>query len=249
MRVHYISRKNGKGVWCYAEKGVKQRLHHSKGTSVAFKKHIRSRCLANQLRVNNRDDITDEASVEMNQSPVLVFIHGFGGDKDAWPSMVKHIPNDYHCIVVDLPGHGDSTFVEGIDEPSVEGYANSLREFLEVTGLDESKIYLIGCSYGGAVAALFTFKYPECVRNLALLCPAIKTPIMTEACQRVMSGNYDLLIPETGEQFLNMIEQLSHKTQYFPKRIMQSYVNINFHPERQSLLKKSKIKYCYFLIF
>ena len=120
----------------------------------------------------------------------------------------------------------------------MESYVRSLREFLEVTGLDQSKIYLIGCSFGGAVAALFTAMYPECVENLALLCPAIKTPIITDTCQELLNGNYNLLIPENGDQFIRMISLLCHKTQYYPHRIMQSFVNINFTPERQSLLKK-----------
>lgn len=204
MNVHYISRKCGKGVWCYAEKGAE----------------------SSNFDINN------------NKYPTLVFIHGFGGDKDTWPSIVRRIPSKYHCVIVDMPGHGETTFLEGVDEPSIESYVKALKEFLEVTNFDRSKIYLIGCSFGGAIAALFTHYYPENVQNLALLCPAIKTPILTETCKKLMNGQFDLLIPENGEQFITMIGLLCNKTQYYPQRIMQSFVNINFHPERQSLLKK-----------
>lgn len=209
MQVRYVERMNGKGVWCYAEKGShnRHRRHHHKHG-------------------------------KKNHYPTLVFLHGFGGDKDTWPSIVTKIPKTYHSIILDMPGHGETTFVEGLDEPTVESYVRSIREFLEVTHLDKEKIYLIGCSFGGAVAALFAHNYPECVLNLALLCPAIVTPVRTETCSKVMSGHFTTLIPTNGEEFINMISLLTSKTQYYPHRIMQSFVNINFTIERQSLLRK-----------
>ena len=36
-------------------------------------------------------------------SKTLVFVHGFGADKDMWPAIVKNMP--FHCIMVDLPGN------------------------------------------------------------------------------------------------------------------------------------------------
>jgi pimeloyl-ACP methyl ester carboxylesterase len=38
--------------------------------------------------------------------PTYVFLHGIGGSKDHWPIIVRKIPKKYHCIAVDLPGHG-----------------------------------------------------------------------------------------------------------------------------------------------
>lgn len=63
--------------------------------------------------------------------------------------MVRYIPSDYHLICVDLPGHGGTTFLEGHDEPKVESFVKSLREFFEITGLDKTNVSLIGCSFGG----------------------------------------------------------------------------------------------------
>lgn len=124
MQVKYVSRQNGQGVWCYAEKGVSHHRrhhsnHHKHGHGHKHKKY-----------------------------PTLVFLHGFGGDKDTWPSIVTKIPSHFHCVIVDMPGHGETTFIEGVDQPNVEGYVKSVREFLELTHLDQEKIFLIGCSFG-----------------------------------------------------------------------------------------------------
>jgi pimeloyl-ACP methyl ester carboxylesterase len=103
MKVKYVSRKEGTGVWCYAEKGKKT-----------------------------------------SRYPTMVFLHGFGGDKDQWPNVIARIPVKYHSVVIDMPGHGETTFLKGFDESNLMSYVRGLREFLQVSGLDQEPIFLIG---------------------------------------------------------------------------------------------------------
>ena len=110
--VHYVPRRNGNGVWCYAEKGTIPKADSNKSQLIT--------------------------------RPTIVFVHGFGGDKDLWPSIVSKISSKYHCVIVDLPGHGETTYDENVDGLSVESYARSLHEFFELTGLDSAKVNLIG---------------------------------------------------------------------------------------------------------
>ena len=128
MKVSYISRKCGTGIWCYAERGNFKLKHRHHG---------------HHSHKNNHNNNHKHQNQHHNK-PTLVFIHGFGGDKDTWPSMIKYIPSYYHCVLVDMPGHGETSFVDGVDEPNIESFVKALREFLEVTGLDRSKITLIG---------------------------------------------------------------------------------------------------------
>ena len=60
-------------------------------------------------------------------------------DKDSWAPILKKIPSCHHCIALDMPGHGETTFLDGVDEPSVEGFVRSIREFLELSNLDKRK--------------------------------------------------------------------------------------------------------------
>jgi hypothetical protein len=86
-----------------------------------------------------------EKGSRLPNSPTFLFLHGFGGCKDDWPNIIKSIPSTYHCILVDLPGHGETTFLHGHDQPTIVGYADSVKEFLQVIDLDkENQIYLIG---------------------------------------------------------------------------------------------------------
>ena len=86
-----------------------------------------------------------EKGKRSSKTPTFLFLHGFGGCKDDWPVIIKSISSDYHCIIVDLPGHGETTFIPDADEPTISGYTDAVKEFLEVIDLDkENQIYLIG---------------------------------------------------------------------------------------------------------
>jgi abhydrolase domain-containing protein 6 len=130
MEVKYVGRKGGKGVWCYAEKGRSRTSHH----------HHKDR----HHQQPHDSHSHSHAHGNKKAHPTLVFLHGFGADKDTWPSMIRHIPSNYHCVIIDLPGHGETSFVDDLDQFTMDSYAKSLREFLEVTGLDREPIHLIG---------------------------------------------------------------------------------------------------------
>ena len=73
--------------------------------------------------------------------------------------MIRHFPSkEYRIICVDLPGHGGTSFDSCVDEPTIESYAKSLREFFEVTNLEKSKVCLVGCSFGGLLSIFSSTK-------------------------------------------------------------------------------------------
>ena len=86
----------------------------------------------------------------------------------------------------------------------------------------------------------------------------MKTPILTDTFDRLMKGDYELLIPEDGTKLIKMIKHLSLKKIYYPKRIMQAFVRVNYPKEKMQILRKSiilhklplkKIKIKYFIKF
>ena len=76
----------------------------------------------------------------------LVFIHGAGNRGSIWNKVMEHLKSDFQVIAPDLPGHGRSSCIL---HKSIEGYAQSIREFLETLNLQE--VFLIGHSMGGAI--------------------------------------------------------------------------------------------------
>ena len=42
------------------------------------------------------------------ERPTVLFLHGFLGSSADWNDVVAALEKDFYCLVVDLPGHGDS---------------------------------------------------------------------------------------------------------------------------------------------
>ena len=76
---------------------------------------------------------------------LLVFVHGGGLNGSAWSRIVERLP-DFHCIVPDLPGHGESSDQPFSMDESVRALAELIRE-----KAPDGKANIIGHSLGGAV--------------------------------------------------------------------------------------------------
>lgn len=87
----------------------------------------------------------------------LVFLHGFLGTAADWKPVCSFLP-PCTCIGFDLPGHGNSPFMETFD-------------------IDIPRFHLIGYSMGGRQALMYAAKHPEQIETLTLMSthPGLKT--------------------------------------------------------------------------
>lgn len=86
---------------------------------------------------------------ESEATPV-VFVHGYGGDKNSWLFVQEPISADRATYALDLPGHGASS--KDVGDGSVATLASSLVGFVNELGLP--RVHLVGHSVGGAVATV-----------------------------------------------------------------------------------------------
>lgn len=97
-----------------------------------------------------------------------------------WKDIVDKLSPDFHCIAVDLPGHGKTNVHGAITDYSMEAFARSFPKFVRNIGL--TKPALIGYSMGGRLA-LFLSAY---VKNLwSALILESATPGLMQEKQRV----------------------------------------------------------------
>jgi lipase len=97
----------------------------------------------------------------------LVCLHGLSGHGRRFVHLAERL-KDRHVIAPDLRGHGAS----GKEPPwDIATHVNDLLETIEVPMAD-----WLGFSYGGRIAAHIAFQYPERVRSLILLDPALQFP-------------------------------------------------------------------------
>jgi pimeloyl-ACP methyl ester carboxylesterase len=103
---------------------------------------------------------------EVGEGTPIIFLHGAWNDSCEWLSVMESLSN-YHCLSPDLFGFGES------DDPnvhySIDLLLESLAEFIHALKLE--KVYLVGHSLGGWIAASYALKYSHQVSGLVLLAP------------------------------------------------------------------------------
>ncbi|SET61296.1 Pimeloyl-ACP methyl ester carboxylesterase [Marinobacter segnicrescens] len=126
----------------------------------------------------------------------LVMVHGFAANKDNWVRMAAHLPDDYHLVIPDLPGHGDSS-VAGPDAYTVEAQAATLIRLLDRLGIEQ--VDMAGNSMGGGITAYVASRYPDRVRTIALFDPAGSTRYPSELDEALAEGHNPLVVREPGD--------------------------------------------------
>jgi pimeloyl-ACP methyl ester carboxylesterase len=100
--------------------------------------------------------------------PFLI-LHGWGSNSERWINVADLISQKgFKVIVPDLPGFGKS---DPLPVPwNMNNYIKWVEEFVKQLNLDE--FYLMGHSFGGALAVKLSIKYPQEVKKLFLVAAA-----------------------------------------------------------------------------
>lgn len=78
--------------------------------------------------------------------PLVVFLHAVGTTSWMWEPVVERL-QDYHCLLIDLPGHGDS---KTIAWRSFEQTAQHVHQTIQASGKRE-QTHIVGLSLGSYV--------------------------------------------------------------------------------------------------
>lgn len=114
------------------------------------------------LTVNDRSYWVEEHGQVKDPGIPLLFLHGFTGSHKTWLDSIDSF-SSYRCIVLDLPGHGQTKLTTPI---RMEDFCEDLDLILDQ--LMVKKAHLIGYSMGGRVALSLSLLYPKKVASLTL---------------------------------------------------------------------------------
>jgi pimeloyl-ACP methyl ester carboxylesterase len=95
--------------------------------------------------------------------PSIVFLHGLGMGQWMWTDQIAAFA-DYHCINVDLPGHGGSS---GIQWQSFAQTAAMVAEVIAAQATD-GRAHLVGLSLGAMVGLHVLTRHPQRVMRAVL---------------------------------------------------------------------------------
>lgn len=134
--------------------------------------------------------------------PVVVLIHGMFGDYLDWEPVLLPLSKRHRVIAVDLPGFGAS------DKPdrsyTVEFFTETLHELLHELGV--GRAMLVGNSFGGEIAILYTLEYPADINHLILVDSGgfrhVPEEEQLDIAQRFNEDTLLALTPESKRQML-----------------------------------------------
>lgn len=99
---------------------------------------------------------------ENGSGPVLLLLHGIGGNSRSWQNQFAAFAKQFHVIAWDAPAYGKSAGREA----NLKEYANAVLEFM--TALKITNFNLLGHSMGGIVAQGVAGSNPDQVNKLIL---------------------------------------------------------------------------------
>lgn len=150
--------------------------------------------------------------------PFLI-LHGWGSSSDKWQRVGELLGgNDLTAIIPDLPGFGKS------QEPSyawsLDDYVDFLDEFSKKVSELNKDFYLLGHSFGGALAAKFSIKYNQKVRKLFLVSAACIRKVTLK--KKILSGLSELF------KFLSILPFYNEAKRAFYRFVVggEDYLNV-----------------------
>ena len=144
--------------------------------------------------------------LEGGKGETILFVHGFGMEKDGWGLFLKPFSKYYRLIVPDLPGFGENSRVESSDY-GVPSQVKRLNRFVETIGVN--RFHLVGSSMGGYIAGFYASEYPEKVKSLALFNPAgVKSPAPSDMWRRYAERGEIALLYKTKQGFEDLLALL-----------------------------------------
>lgn len=122
------------------------------------------RYFGNNIKVVLDNLIVSYTDYGPDDSPVLIFIHGFPLNKTMWNPQIDSLKDNYRVITYDIRGHGDSDI--GEKALSIDLFVTDLISLMDKLNIDKAAI--CGLSMGGYIALNAILKFPERFEALVL---------------------------------------------------------------------------------
>lgn len=145
----------------------------------------------------------------------LVFVHGFGSDKESWLTLLARLPASQPVVAFDLPGFGAASPIPA-SEASAKRQAAVVVAVLRQLGVDRA--HLVGSSMGGGIALRLAMDAPERVASLTLLGSVGPWVEKSEFALALERGE-NPLVARTLADFDRMMRIVMTKPLYIPRTI------------------------------
>ena len=152
--------------------------------------------------------------LEGGKGPTIVMLHGITADSGNWTRFARYYTGNYHVVIPDLPGFGDSS---RLPDASYSIPSQSARVHALTQALGVQKFHLVGNSMGGYIGAYYAAQYPDSVITLGLFDPAgVTAPTQTQFIKDLYEGKTNQMLPTDREDFRRVLKLVMEDPPYIP---------------------------------
>lgn len=160
-----------------------------------------------------------EPELSPPDAPTAVYLHGLGGSSTNWTDMGRLLAPWARGVAVDLPGFGFSEPEADFDF-SLRQHADRVARY--VRGLDTGPVHVLGNSMGGAIVILLSARWPELVRSVTLISPAV--PDLRPSLSRLSDPRLALAyLPVVGTRARKQLLEMT------PEQRVRQVLELCFH--------------------
>lgn len=152
--------------------------------------------------------------------PILLLIHGGGGDADKFHNIADHLAKWYTVVTYDRRGHSRSNLVNKNEDYHVHTHSEDAHRLL--ANLTKEPAYVFGSSSGAVIGLDLCIRHPEQVQ---LLIP--HEPVLLQ------------LLPENElKQAINFMEDLKGNHQSEVMKLLSNIDDSNSEPSKDMLTER-----------
>ncbi len=176
---------------------------------------------------------TDWTYYEGGTGPTIVLLHGYADNRNVWLQVAPLLTRNFHLIIPDLPGWGQSTRVAG-DNYDISHQAARFADFAHT--LELKHFVLVGHSMGGAIAGTYASEHPGNVRALALVSSFGLDFVKNAMAREALSGHNPLAFDDRAG-----FDRVLHRIFVHPPEIPGRFADVMVRRHRADAAFEKKV--------
>ncbi len=135
--------------------------------------------------------------LEGGKGPAILLLHGYTANKDNWTRFAGYLTKDYHVVIPDIPGYGESSKLMD-SSYDLSHQISRLHKFAEALKLEN--FHIAGNSMGGFFAGIYAVRYPDEIISVGLFDAAGVTSLEKSAVMKMMEkGENPLVLKDSSD--------------------------------------------------
>ncbi len=151
--------------------------------------------------------------LEGGKGPTIVLLHGYTANKDNWLKLAPYLTKDYHVVIPDIPGYGESSMIEQASY-NLSNQMSRLHKFTRA--LELKKFHIAGNSMGGFFAGTYAVRYPDEIISVGLFDAGGVKSLENSAVRKMMEKGENPLVLKNANDMPRLMSLAFVKTPSLP---------------------------------